>query len=763
MKKLILLLSFCCAQLTGSAQCFQSDFEIVDQSGYMPMCYSVGAKEYRLQVCYYTAPQLELRSLNDAKLTIKHQNAGTTEIGSGTVTNRYYFPQNAMGDLEVTNQLTAEKRIIHVVPATPDPILSIELLNNSGLSMDTLFYCKKEQIFGIRIKATGNWGSCSNEVIPSGPMVDLYINGEQKDYQWWMPSNTYYLLNTDSVKTGDILQLKFNGHLFIGINGCQVCFDEAHDVLSKPVVLKIVDNQILPTPVATGNPFCAGDTVKLQRSAALKKVAWTNAANDTSLVRKLLVPTKTYLRSLAPMSQGCYAVSSEVVVRYKDCGYKMMRGYVYEDLNSNNQFDAAVDRVFPNLKLRLKNEYFFSDAKGMYLIKSDTLKWDREYTVVVADSAFVLRTGTNVFYSYDSSYYRETNIGTYRLKAADLALQGSSGRTRPGFTVPLYFTVSNEGKQVNSGTLTVTLDNAYSFVSSSPSPSSINGKTLTFPIATMVSNQSKTITIQATLDAATPLGTGVTTTGTLSAMTDNDPTNNGISITMPVVGSFDPNDIEVSPKGSGAKGLIRDTAKLVYTIRFQNMGTDTAFNIVVKNKLPQGVDIKRFEVLNTSHPYQLSLQGHDTLVFRFPNILLPDNKVNEPLSHGLIRYRIGQLPKNKPGTEIRNQAAIYFDFNTPVITNEVLNTIADITTETAQENEWTKVLQIFPNPTEGSVNIATLFAGRFTLSNNMGQVVFQTQIEESTKLDISHLNKGLYLYSFQGTEGSKTGLLLINN
>jgi hypothetical protein len=55
--------------------------------------------------------------------------------------------------------------------------------------------------------------------------------------------------------------------------------------------------------------------------------------------------------------------------------------------------------------------------------------------------------------------------------------------------------------------------------------------------------------------------------------------------------------------------------------------------------------------------------------FKFENILLVDSNTNEPLSHGFVRYRIQPKTNLSAGDSITNFAAIYFDFNEPVITN----------------------------------------------------------------------------------------------
>ncbi|MBL0044616.1 MAG: DUF11 domain-containing protein [Flavobacteriales bacterium] len=62
-----------------------------------------------------------------------------------------------------------------------------------------------------------------------------------------------------------------------------------------------------------------------------------------------------------------------------------------------------------------------------------------------------------------------------------------------------------------------------------------------------------------------------------------------------------------------------------YTIRFQNTGTDTAFNIVVTDTLPPQLDPATITMGAASHPYtwQLTLEGTRRIVFA--DVLLPDS------------------------------------------------------------------------------------------------------------------------------------------
>ncbi|WP_207436203.1 DUF7619 domain-containing protein [Sabulibacter ruber] len=148
---------------------------------------------------------------------------------------------------------------------------------------------------------------------------------------------------------------------------------------------------------------------------------------------------------------------------------------------------------------------------------------------------------------------------------------------------------------------------------------------------------------------------------------------------LEILDSFDPNDKQVSPKGISSRHYIKAEDELEYLIRFQNTGTDVAYNVVVKDTISEHLDIASLRVGSASHPftYTVTGKGKPVVTFTFKNINLPDHKTNEPGSHGFVKFSIAQNPGNSKGTVIKNTAHNYFDFNSPIATNEVTNIIGD--------------------------------------------------------------------------------------
>ncbi|MEL7193669.1 MAG: T9SS type A sorting domain-containing protein [Bacteroidota bacterium] len=146
------------------------------------------------------------------------------------------------------------------------------------------------------------------------------------------------------------------------------------------------------------------------------------------------------------------------------------------------------------------------------------------------------------------------------------------------------------------------------------------------------------------------------------------------------VGSYDPNDKQATPVGSGPVHEIDPGTTLEFLLRFQNTGTDTAFFVNILDTLPEQVVPSSIQVRAASHPYTLTFQdsvvnGRTLCQFTFDPILLPDSATDQIGSQGFIKFSLEMKDSLPLGTQIQNTASIYFDFNAPIQTNTTLQTL----------------------------------------------------------------------------------------
>jgi len=143
--------------------------------------------------------------------------------------------------------------------------------------------------------------------------------------------------------------------------------------------------------------------------------------------------------------------------------------------------------------------------------------------------------------------------------------------------------------------------------------------------------------------------------------------------------AYDPND-KTELNGYTENGFILPGDELDYQIRFQNTGTDTAYNVLLVDQISPLLDMASFEMIACSHPCQTMIDDQRNLHIIFDDIYLADSVVNEPASHGFFRYRINAAEDIVAGDIIENTADIYFDFNPAIVTNTTVNEVFDCTT-----------------------------------------------------------------------------------
>ncbi len=227
-----------------------------------------------------------------------------------------------------------------------------------------------------------------------------------------------------------------------------------------------------------------------------------------------------------------------------------------------------------------------------------------------------------------------------------------------------------------------------------------------------------------TVSEAAELSDFMTHTATVgSDFPDLFPENNSITETDVIVGAYDPNDKQ-NRTGSNPFGsdIFPDDSTMRYQIRFQNTGTDTAYTVLIEDVLDEDLDGTTIRPGASSHAYDLEFKGNDTLVFRFNDILLPDSMTNEAASKGFVNFTIQANADFGLGTQIENTAAIYFDYNEPIITNTVVNTVVDSVSSVRFLPATVTALQVAPNP------VGEVLRGSFTLTQSAEVEAYLTDV-----------------------------------
>lgn len=225
-------------------------------------------------------------------------------------------------------------------------------------------------------------------------------------------------------------------------------------------------------------------------------------------------------------------------------------------------------------------------------------------------------------------------------------------------------------------------------------------------------------------------------------------------------GSFDPNDKQAFPIGYGEQHFLEANTDIEYLIRFQNTGTDTAFTVTIRDTLSSFLDVTSIQPGTASHSYRYELYSNGIVKFIFDDIMLPDSNVNEVASHGFVKFKISQRSDNPIGTIITNSAAIYFDYNAPIITNTTKHRIGENfilftkTPVTPSPNAPLADIKVYPNP---FVDFATfelkgLKAKEFQFSVfDLNGKLVQKEIYQSPTFQFhkGNLPKGMYVFQIE--------------
>ena len=143
--------------------------------------------------------------------------------------------------------------------------------------------------------------------------------------------------------------------------------------------------------------------------------------------------------------------------------------------------------------------------------------------------------------------------------------------------------------------------------------------------------------------------------------------------------AFDPNDKNVRPSRPEPteSNYTAFNEKLNYTIRFQNTGNDTAYNILITDQLSPKLNWSSYELISSSHEHNMEINDGGLLSFYFANIFLPDSIRNEPESHGFVTFSMYPYQDIAELDTINNHANIFFDQNKPIVTNTIVNTFVE--------------------------------------------------------------------------------------
>lgn len=357
--------------------------------------------------------------------------------------------------------------------------------------------------------------------------------------------------------------------------------------------------------------------------------------------------------------------------------YNTFYGTIFYDINRNGIRDSS-EPLFRKADVQVMRpgiDTINVQSTGKYLVDVDS--GTANYVV----TALPYRP----YYNSVPAMYTHNFTGSFKQKQADFAMQAIPGKRdvaitivplsplRPGFSGAYRIMYTNLGTDtLATGSIEFIKDNRIIYNGSTTTPGNISGDTISWNISNLMPGDTSSIVLFTTIQAPPLVNINDTLKFKASIYPftgDLYPSDNVFVLNQTVRGSYDPNDKSESHGGVIKASQIATGEYLQYTIRFQNTGTDTAFNVYIRDTLDSRLDWSTFQMTGTSHNFDLAINEGGKCLWTFNNIILVDSVKNAALSHGYIQFRVKPRPNVNAGDIIKNRAAIYFDYNLPVITN----------------------------------------------------------------------------------------------
>lgn len=510
------------------------------------------------------------------------------------------------------------------------------------------------------------------------------------------------------------------------------------------------------------------------------------ALTDSNGNYSVNVPAGTYTISYCPNNFGAMVTlpidsspfcgvyySVTVTANQTLCGYNFaiqytsvtIEGTVFADLNNNGILDVNESGIpYQLVSVGAYNAY--TNSNGQYSIFIPAGTYSITYSPQGAYAPYALTTPGSISLNAGTvgSTYSGNNFGlNIPPGTTDISVMIFPHTTvTPGFPAWYDIYICNNGVTPVAANVTMLYDPALIFNYANPTEATLNTTTHTITWVTPVITPGNCETIWVDFDADSALALNVPTLEFVSAYpvsgSDIDLSNNTDTVHQVSGGSWDPNNklsIQTNTTDPNKQFVssVNPNQEIQYTVNFQNTGTGPAVNVVVIDQLSGDLDANSFQLAATSHPCTVTRSGSQ-VNYTFSNIMLPDSGSNQVGSHGFISFKANANSNLTAGTVLSDNASIYFDFNTAVVTGNTHIVMIDPLGVSENENVL-HTINTYPNPVKDQTTID------YTLSSE-GQVILDVMdMNGKVCKQLVNEKQGTGAYSVNWTSELQAGHYLV--
>lgn len=443
--------------------------------------------------------------------------------------------------------------------------------------------------------------------------------------------------------------------------------------------------------------------------------------------------------------EGCREISD---IECEDYG---VSGCVYYDINENGLKDDGEFGI-PNIPLSniTENHILRTNDKGRYFLYLEDGD-DFEINLLENELEWSLTSPSDIAGTFDLTTPVIQDFGLApKFDRHQSTVSLTSSNTRCNESGKYFLRFQNTGTHIENGEIQLNYDSKLKFVNSTRSPKEIDegNATLVWSYQNLRPFESFEFEIQ--FENPNQSFAGELLESELIQYYFNGEQSLVLGSKLleeQIRCAYDPNDKQISPIGIEEEAFILRDEEVTYTIRFQNTGNDYARNVRLIDTLSENFNLETFEFLDASHNVQIELNSN-ILSFYFDDIYLIDSLTSFEESQGYTTFKIKFKEDTPDFSVIENYADIFFDFNPPIRTNSVINTVVDkFGTITNTSNVSKSEFKIFPNPTKDLFNIQLAnvkFIAVYDISN---KILFDIKIDPNsltTEVDLSGFPSGIY-------------------
>ncbi|MCF8330168.1 MAG: T9SS type A sorting domain-containing protein [Crocinitomicaceae bacterium] len=536
--------------------------------------------------------------------------------------------------------------------------------------------------------------------------------------------------------------------------------DQGYDLKCKS------NSELLLTGVYTGNitfgsvPLSGGSNFRaylaeIDTSGQVSSViAGSSSASSVIASSLTFFGNDIYLSGSASGNVNMAGLSSSVSASFmiKIAGNSnAISGKVFQDVNNNALMDVA-EVGLPNVLVQVTNGSYqaLSANNGLYEVYANA----GTYAVNIPNiplyhtlSTPPLQNAIFVGLGNVDSLNHFGLVPTPNMPDLRVTLTPTTA-PKAGYVLAYMLSYKNVGTVAQNATVIFTPPAGINFLAASPAPTVQIANNVQWQLGVLQPGQQGDIFIQFNIPVGTSIGYPLASQVQITPIVGDLTANDNVSISqIQVVGPYDPN-LKLVDKDTLYNVSSADW--LEYTVHFQNVGNDTAYNVVIIDTLSSFLDLASFELLAMSHQaLEVNFNGQ-VMTLRFNQIMLPDSSTNQVASNGFVKFRL-KHPASFPFlSEINNFVDIYFDFNDAIRTNTATTVHLDSSLSQILSVEQKDGLTIFPNPTSADLTIKLAKSMNETkqviLTDLSGRVhLVETMNEQETTINTSSLKPGFYI------------------